>query len=127
MTLFFGKTRKTGGFSLFEVMLVIVILVAAFLPLIQIVSKSLIISGEAKGTNMALKLAQSKLEQFKNTAYSSISNEAKTAVTGSPGYSRQVVVTTPSTGLRNVSVIVYWYTTDGSQISLEVSSFITGF
>jgi len=110
-----------------EVLLVIVLLVAVFFPLIQMLSRGLVASGEASGTNVALKLAQTRLEQIKNTVYSSIASESKATVPASPAFKRQVVVSEPSTNLKAVRVVVFWFTSDGSEVSVEVQSLIANF
>ena len=122
MRFFAGKPKKNRGFSLIEVLLVLILLVAVFFPLIQILSRTLIASGEAKNTNTALKIAQTKLEQIKNSSYSSISSEAKSTVSAFPAFQEQVIVTEPNTGLKNIRVIVYWVASEGSEISVEVES-----
>jgi prepilin-type N-terminal cleavage/methylation domain-containing protein len=125
MVFFGNKIKKNSGFSLLEVMLVILILVTVFVPLLQILSGTLVASGEAKGTGIALKIAQAKLEEEKNTAYVDVITEAKAAVAGNTAYQREVIVSTPQTNLKDVRVIVYWFTPDGSEISIEVSSLVT--
>ncbi|MFC1560204.1 hypothetical protein ACFL4F_03775 [Candidatus Margulisiibacteriota bacterium] len=127
MRLFTGKTAKSKAFTLMEVLLVIIILVSVFFPLILMLSTFMIASGEATGTNTALKLSQGKLETLKHTAYGSIVNEAKAAVTGYPEFNREVVITEPGTNLKNVRIIVYWFTSDGSELSVEVQSIITNY
>ena len=124
---FKALTRKNRGFSLLEVILVMLLLITAFFPLLQVLSAGLVASGEAKGSNTAIKIAQEKMELIKNTTYAGVSSEANAAISGWPGFTRQVIVTTPSANLKNVMVVVYWYTPDGSRSSVEVSSLIYNF
>ena len=121
------KRRSSEGFSLLEVLLVIVIMITALVPLLQALSRGLIASDEVKGSNTASFLAQRRLEEIKYFSFSSISSEAKTAVTSYPAYSRQVIVTSREVNLKDVKVIVYWYTGDGSQRSISVETNISNF
>lgn len=127
MRLFTGKTSKSKAFSLMEILLVIIILVSVFFPLILMLSTFMVASGEATGTNTALKLSQAKLETLKHAAYGNVVSETKAAITNYPEFDREVVVTEPSANLKNVRIIVYWFTGDGSEVSVEVQSIITNY
>ena len=124
MRVFSVKTKKNKGYSLLEVLLVLVILVAVFFPLIQVLSRLMIASEESKGTNTALKLAQAKLETIKNISYDNISSEGKATVPSFPTFQRQVIIIEPSTNIKNVNVIIFWNSGEGSELSIEVESLV---
>jgi hypothetical protein len=48
------------------------------------------------------------MEVVKNTSYDLISSEVKVAVPGPSGYSQEVQVSLPQSGLKDIKVIVYW-------------------
>ncbi len=118
---------KSKAFTLLEVLLVMIILIAVFFPLLQMLSRGLVASDEVKGTNTAVIVAQKKMEEIKNTAFASISSETKTTVSSYPAYSRQVNVTTPQTNLKDVQVIVYWRPGSGQEMRVSIESFISNF
>lgn len=97
------------GFSILEVLLAILLLGTGFAILLQILNMGLFATSVDENEIIALNLLQEKVEALRNTAYSSISDESKAAVTGFPAFSRQVAVTIPQSGLKQISVTVYWY------------------
>lgn len=102
------RSRK-GGFSLLEVMLAILLFGTGLVFLLQIVNTGLFVGGQNEDTVIAANLAQEKIEESRNAAYAAIVSEAKTAVIGFPAFQRQVDMTTLQTGLKQISVTVYWY------------------
>jgi prepilin-type N-terminal cleavage/methylation domain-containing protein len=118
---------RSKGFTLLEVLLVIVVLVAVFFPLLQMLSSGLLVSEEVKGTNTAVILAQQKMESIKDTAFASITVESKATVSSYPAYKREVRVSTPQTNLKDIRVIVYWRPGTGSETSVSVETFISNF
>ena len=52
-----NKIRSIKGFTLLEVMLVIIMLVLVFVPLLQMMATGIVASEEVKSTNMAVMLA----------------------------------------------------------------------
>ena len=65
--------------------------------------------GENESGLTALNLAQEKMEELRDKTYANVVNESKAAVTGFTAFQREVVVTTPQSNLKQVSVNVYWY------------------
>jgi len=118
---------KSKGFTLLEVLLVIIILAAVFFPLLQMFSSGLLVSDEVRGTNTAIILAQQKMEEIRNTAFFSISSETKTIISSFPAYSRQVNVSVPQNNLKDVQVIVFWHPGEGSETSVSIETFISNF
>jgi type II secretion system protein I len=118
---------KSKGFTLLEVLLVLIILTAVLVPLLQVLSSGLLASDEVKNTNTAAILAQKKLEELRNTSFASISSEAKTTVESYSAYKRQVIVSTPQTNLIDVQVIVFWRPTTGVETSVSIETFISNF
>jgi type II secretory pathway pseudopilin PulG len=115
------------GFTLLEVLLIIVILITVLFPLLQMLSSGLLVSDKVKGTNTAMRLAQEQMESIKNSAFADISSEPQTVIASYPAYSSQVVVSAPQTNLKDVQVIVYWNPMTGSQTSVSVETYISNF
>ena len=65
--------------------------------------------------------------QLRGTAFASIASQPKGAVSGWPGFWREVAVTQPAgtnNSLKQVAVTVYWNTVDG-EISTGITSLVT--
>jgi len=118
---------KSRGFTFMEVLMVLIFIAAVLVPLLQVFSAGVLVSGEAKDSNTAIILAQRKIEELRNSAYTSISSEAKAAVTAYPAYKSQVVVNTPSTNLKDVTVIVFWSHGAGNEISVSLETYVANF
>lgn len=97
------------GFSLLEVMLAIILFGTGLAMLLQVVSTGLFVGGQNEDTIIAANLVQEKIEELRNAAYPTIASEVKAAVSGFSAFERQVDVTIPQTGLKQISVTVYWF------------------
>ena len=104
-----------------------IMLSAVFFPLLQMLSSGLLVSDEVRGTNTAVILAQQKMEDINNTSFFSISSEPRTIISSYPAYSRQVNVSTPQTNLKDIQVIVYWATGEGTGTSVSIETLISNF
>ena len=98
------------GFTLLEVVLTIILMVAVFVVLLEAFSTGLFSGGENETELVAINLAKERMEDIRNRTYATIVNEAKAVIAAFPAFQREVVVTTPQTGLRQVTVNVYWFT-----------------
>ncbi len=110
---------KSSGFTLIEVVLVIVIAAVAVLPLSMLFANASIRSGDARNATVAAQLAQAKMEEIvadKNSPLRGITflvagnYPAESPVVAFPGYSRSVSFAPDSTydgvTFRTVSVTV---------------------
>ena len=97
---------KTSGFTLIEVVLVIVIAAVAVLPLSMLFANASIRSGDARNATVAVELAQSKMEEIaadKNSPLRGITflvagnYPAESPVTTFPTYNRSVAFSPDST------------------------------
>ncbi|MFH1709644.1 MAG: prepilin-type N-terminal cleavage/methylation domain-containing protein [bacterium] len=118
---------RSKGFTLLEVLLVLIIIAAVLVPLLQAFSSGLMASSEVKDTNTAAVLAQKKIEEIKDTAFASVSSEAKTTISSYPAYSSQVIVSTPQNNLKDVQVIVFWRPGTGGETSVSIETLISNF
>ncbi len=110
---------RVGGFTLIEVVLVIVVAAVALLPLSMLFANSSIRSGDAQNASVAVELAETRMEEItadKNSpargyAYLVAANyPPESPVTAFPAYSRSVTIAPDSTydgvTFRTVSVTV---------------------
>jgi type IV pilus assembly protein PilV len=102
---------ESKGFTLLEVLIAIVILSIGLLGMASLTVG--IINGNRFSNDMtaATTLVQEKMEDIRRVGYTSVVSETKT-VLPSPNdeYKREVTVTanTPATGMKTVTVKVYW-------------------
>lgn len=108
---FYRKMRnREGGFTLLEVLLTILLLGTGFAAILQVMSAGLLAGGANENEIIAANLVQEKIEELRNTQYSSIAEETPPViVTGFPAFTREVLVTTPQTDLKQITVKVYWF------------------
>ena len=94
-----ARARSEGGFTLIEMILIIVIAAVAVLPLSMLFANTSIHSSDARNATTAAQLAQAKMEELtadKNSpargfSYLVAANyPAESPVTAFPGYSRAV-------------------------------------
>jgi len=116
---------KKSGFSLLEILLAILFLGTGLAFLLQAISAGLFTGGENEDEVIALNLAQEETEELRNALYSGISQESPpVTVTGFTAFTREVLVTTPQTGLKEISVNVYWNAGHG-QTSLTMVTYVS--
>lgn len=101
---------RRSGFTLLEMILVLVVITIALFPLIESFSSGIRASKTASDTNTAIELAQQKMEQLQSVPFASLSSssEALGTIAEYPTFSREAIVTEPSTNLKEVTVNVYW-------------------
>lgn len=116
--------RREKGFTLLEVLLTIILIAVGFTALLQAFSIGLFSGAENENELIAMTLAQEKMEDLRNRTYVSIVSEARAAVTGYPSFERQVVVTTPQTGLALITTTVFW-ASKGSDLSVVLVTYIS--
>jgi Tfp pilus assembly protein PilV len=122
------KSTHASGFTLLEVLLVIIMLMLVFIPLLQMLATGMSASEEVKSTNTAVMLAQKKLEEIRNiSSWGSITAESLTALSPTyPAYSRQVSVTDLG-NLKDVRVMVYWGTGGQKADSISIETYISNY
>lgn len=96
------------GFTLIELLIVIVLFSAGAVVLLEIFSMGLLGGLANENTFLATALAQDKMESIRNIPYGSISDETKAPVSGYPFFQREVIVSTPSSNLKQITVNMYW-------------------
>lgn len=112
------------GFTLLEVLLAIIIITVGFTILLQAVSTGLFAGGDNENMLVAVNLAQEKMEELRNRDYSNVINETKNTVSGFSVFQREVVTSTIQTGLKQISVNVYWFV-KSDELSLNLVSYVS--
>ena len=112
-----------SGFTLIELMIAVVLLVGGIASATFIFTRGIFATTDVEAYEQAVALAQEKLENLRGTAFASVASEAKAAVAGWTGFSREVTVTQPTgtnSDLKQVVVTTYWTPGD-----TEVSTLLT--
>lgn len=134
-----GKSRRrwdgpgNGGFTLTEVLIAVLILVAAVVPLMTAFIHGTRWTAESRDLIAAVNLAQGKLEELKNRPYAKLEegeptdpSQAPPSFPGYPGYTYLVAVSkTDVSGagkndLKTVTVAVYETATGREVVSLTM-------
>jgi hypothetical protein len=110
-----------SGFTILEMMLVVVFFVLAFFPLLSSLLQGFWGGNEVSNTITAIHLTENKIEQLKDSSFSGVTSEAKASVPNYSGYSRQVIVNINRTDLKDVQVITFW-NERGTEISYEAKT-----
>ena len=113
------------AFSLLEILIAIMIFTVGVISVIGLFNMGLFGGLDAENTSTALALSQRRLEEIRNLAFDAgIINESKAAVTGFPGFQREVIVTQPQTDLKQVTVTTYW-TAKANEVGTSLVTYIS--
>jgi Tfp pilus assembly protein PilV len=120
-----GRLRLKRAFTLLEILVALVILTTGIITIVGLFSASLVSSVDAENTDIAMNLAQARMEEIRNLDFDTgIVNEARAAVSGFAGFEREVVVATPETDLKQVTVNVFW-SYKSSEITVPLVTYIS--
>lgn len=115
---------KQNGFTLLEILISLIILTLSFVMVVGLFGTGLISGQDAENTAIAMNLAQRRMEEIRNLAFASITDESRATVSGFSAFEREVAVTQPETGLKQVTVTVYW-TSKSSDVGTSLVSYIS--
>ena len=105
------NTRNNSGFTLIEVLVAMVILSVGLLGTAALITGIINSNKLSNRISTATVLAQDKMEEIKSVSYSNAVSETR-AFMSSPydKYEREVTVVdnSPSSGMKTVTVKVYW-------------------
>jgi prepilin-type N-terminal cleavage/methylation domain-containing protein len=103
------RIRKTGGFTLLEMMLALVLFATASIAMMELLHRSQAGSTDGENLLIATHLAQARLEELRTTSYGSLADQIKTPLSVPYArFSREVDVTERYTDLTEIIVRVYW-------------------
>jgi len=112
------------GFTLLEILIALVLFTVGVVVIAGIFSSGILSSSDAENTAIAMSLAQRRMEEIRNLAYADIASEAKDDVSGFSGFQREVTVSEPEAGLKQVIVTAYW-TFKGDEIGVPIQTYIS--
>ena len=115
---------KDRGFTLLEILITVLLFTIGFIAVISIFSAAIIGNVDAENTSIAINLAQRRMEDIRNLSYASIVNESRAAVSGFPGFEREVGVTEPETDLKLVVINVYWVY-KGDDVTIPLRTYVS--
>ena len=116
---------QKGGFSLLEVMLAILLFGTGLVFLLQVISSGLFAGGVNENEAIASNLNQEISETLRNTAFSNIAQQTPaTVVTGFPAFTREVLVSTPTVSMKQITVNITW-SVRGTQYTLSTVSYVS--
>ena len=118
------KRKIKSGYTLIELLITIAFVSIAFLAILQLFVGSLTASADIEGTQVAMRLGESKIEQYLNRDFATLSNEAKAAVSGFTGYTQMVTVSATSSSEKEISVTTQWKV-KGSELGYNLRTIIT--
>ena len=102
--------KVDNGFTLIEVIIVLMVLSVGLTPLIYFLSAGTSINRDVKDTAVATNLAREAMELYKNEPYANLlgfpPTNTESPVSNFPDYSREVKFTQVQTGLYLVDVAV---------------------
>jgi len=117
-----GKSvmQKQDGFTLIELLIAIVILSVGLLGMAALTVSIVQKNKFSNDLSAATTLAQDKLEEVRANGYASAVSETKTACAGDfSEYQREVTVSTPLSGTKQVTVKVYWGPSDAHDVEIK--------
>ena len=109
-----------------EVMVAILILVGGIAAATFMMGRGMFATADAETVEQAIALAQEKMESIRGTSFGSIASEAKAAISGWSGFSRDVVVTQPTgtnSNFKQAVVTVYW-TPGDAELSTSLTTHV---
>jgi type II secretory pathway pseudopilin PulG len=118
-----GKGQRLG-YTLLELLITIAFVSIAFLAILQLFVGSMSASADVEGTQLGLRLGESKMEQLINTDFNVLTNEAKAVVSGMTGYSQQVSISAISSYEKQITVNTYWKV-KGSELVYPLVTIVT--
>jgi Tfp pilus assembly protein PilV len=119
----FDKDKKS--FTLLEVLITIIILTVGIIAISQAFSTGLLTSTDVEDVELALNIAQAKMEEIKDTAFSSLSDSGPTPDSNFDNFNVTVDVTEGQNPMQ-VDVTVSWEV-KGGQTSITLTTLVVDY
>ncbi|OGX31238.1 MAG: hypothetical protein A3G37_03460 [Omnitrophica WOR_2 bacterium RIFCSPLOWO2_12_FULL_46_30] len=113
------------GFTLLEFMLALIIFSAGVIAIVQAFNAGFLSSEDASNVDLALNIAQAKMEEIKNTAFSSLADSGPVPDTNFSNFNLTVNVAEGQNPMR-VDVTVNW-NVKGGQVDLALTGLVTNY
>ena len=115
------------GFTLIELLIAIILTVSGLMALMHMLGIAIFADSDLEYSLTSLNLANEKLEELKNSDYSTIVSETESSIPGFPWVDNRIVtVSEISTDLKDVQVDVQW-TQKGGQQTVNLHTYITNY
>jgi prepilin-type N-terminal cleavage/methylation domain-containing protein len=115
------------GFTLIELLIAVILAASGLMVLMQLLGVAIFADSNLEYSLIALNLANEKLEELKDSDYSTVTSAAESSI---PGFGwvddRIVTVSEVDTGLKDVQVEVRW-TQKGGQQSVNLRTYIANY
>lgn len=100
------RSRRLQGFTLPEILITIVLLTVGVIALSQAFNTGMLASTDAENVDLALNIAQAKMEELKNTNFSSLASNGPST---DPNFSNfNVTVSVTGADPKQIDVTVAW-------------------
>ena len=113
------------GVSLLEVLIALIILTVGTFAISQAFSSGLLASADVENVDLALNIAQAKMEQIKNTSFVSLVDISPTADSNFPDFTVALNVAESQNPMR-LDVTVAW-NVKGGQANVTLTSLVTNY
>ena len=114
------------GFTLIEVLIAIVLATGGLMILMQLMGVAIFADSDLEYSLTALNLANEKLEELKDSDYSSVASATESSISGFPFVDDRVVTVSEVNNLKDVQVEVRW-TQKGGQQSIQLHTYIADY
>ncbi|MBI2166726.1 MAG: prepilin-type N-terminal cleavage/methylation domain-containing protein [Candidatus Omnitrophica bacterium] len=104
-----GNTRPSfleKGFTLLEILITTLVLALGVFALSQAFNAGVLSSTDAENADLALNIAQAKMEELRNTNFTSLASSGPTADPGFPNFNTTVTVS--GSDPKTITVAVAW-------------------
>ena len=116
-----NRSLKTG-FTILEILIALLLVGVGVFAIMEAFNRGIFGTGDLEHHSLALSLTQERMEEIKNTTFSSIASQARAAVSGYSNFDQQVTVTSPHPDLKQVDVVTYWQV-PGGENSTSLSTY----
>ena len=116
------EKHDQNGFTLIEVLIAMVILSAGLLGMASLTGSIILSNKLSNDLTAATTLGQDKMESIRSDGYEDVASETKAACSDSfSEFQREVTVVndSPASGMKTVTVKVYWGPSDAHNVELK--------
>ena len=117
------------GFTLLEVLIATLLFTVGIIGIMSAFNAGIFAISDVENVNLALNLAQKKMEEITVGTYPGIASEPKAVIPdlqNLPVFEQQVDVSTPQTGFKQVKTTIYW-DTKGGETSVSLTTLVTDY
>lgn len=120
--------NKKNGFTLLEVMLAMFLFTVGIVSIIRVFNTGLIASSDVENVDLALNIAQKKMEEIKNTPFASLADSGPAAADSMFPFSNFNVTVDVTEGQNPmpVNVAVNWNVSGGTA-SVNLATLVTNY